>query len=136
MSEGDWKSIRGFLVKHHVLWDAEGVYLVDSGFIGGEAEIEHRMRVLGRSMSDIQALVLTHGHLDHILNANALKEKTGCRVFAPKKDRRYLAGFQRYQGWYRLTGWAEALGKVVLNHSSTADPVENLRAMRSLGNAL
>ncbi len=38
----------------------------------------------------IAAIVLTHGHFDHILGVDALREKAGCKVYAPLPEKELL----------------------------------------------
>ncbi len=39
----------------------------------------------------VVGIVLTHGHFDHILGVDALKEKAGCKVYAPQTEEKLLA---------------------------------------------
>ncbi len=38
----------------------------------------------------VVGIVLTHGHFDHIMGVDALKEKAGCRVYAPLPEKELL----------------------------------------------
>lgn len=100
----------------HLLYDPDGVYLVDGGFLGAVRRIERALRRLDRGWPDVRAVLLTHGHLDHSLNLAGLKERSGARVFAPAADREHLAGRHPYRGASRFCGWAEALGRATLGY--------------------
>ena len=51
--------------------------LIDAGVAGSEAVISAYMKKLGRDISEIKALFLTHAHPDHIGAAAAIKEISG-----------------------------------------------------------
>ncbi|MGH2429696.1 MAG: MBL fold metallo-hydrolase [Candidatus Limnocylindria bacterium] len=44
----------------------QGVTLIDAGMIGARRAIERRLRAIGRSLDDVERIVCTHGHPDHI----------------------------------------------------------------------
>lgn len=64
--------------------------LIDAGVAGSEAVISTYMKKLGRDISDIKALFLTHAHPDHIGAAAAIKEISGCEVYASEKEIRWI----------------------------------------------
>ncbi|MGZ5371356.1 MBL fold metallo-hydrolase, partial [Aeromicrobium sp.] len=57
----------------HVCWvliiDGDGVTLVDTGFPGDKERVIASLGKLGRSPADVDAVVLTHAHPDHIGSA-------------------------------------------------------------------
>ena len=64
--------------------------LIDAGVAGSEAVISAYMKKLGRDISEIKALFLTHAHPDHIGAAAAIKEISGCEVYASEREIRWI----------------------------------------------
>ena len=63
-----------------------GCYLIDSGVAGTEVLVAEYMNSIGKTMSDISGMFLTHSHPDHIGAANQIKIQSKCKVYAPKKE--------------------------------------------------
>ena len=61
----------------------ESCYLIDSGVSGSETIIDEYLHSIGRNMSDIKGIFLTHAHPDHIGGAAEIKRITDCKVYAP-----------------------------------------------------
>jgi len=53
--------------------------LIDAGKSG--SEIETRMRRLGRSLEDVDGIVITHGHNDHISGTGVLSRRFGIPLY-------------------------------------------------------
>lgn len=73
-------------VKRYVniyLITGEHCYLIDSGVSGFEKIIEEYLHSIGRDMSDIKGIFLTHSHPDHVGGAAAIKRITNCKIYAP-----------------------------------------------------
>lgn len=99
----------------YVLRDVSGLYLLDAGFIGGRALLRHALRRRGWSAEPIRGIIVSHGHLDHILNVAPLARESGAWVAAPRLDAEHYAGLPRYGGWARVTGWLEDAGRPLLS---------------------
>ena len=65
-------------------------YLIDAGVAGCEKIIGSYMKKLGRSLSEIKALFLTHAHPDHIGGAAQLKRISGCKIYASDIERKWI----------------------------------------------
>jgi len=66
--------------------------LVDTGFKGRARQILRKVRQLGFSPSDIDSIIITHHHADHIGSLAKLKKSTGAKVLAHPADARYING--------------------------------------------
>lgn len=64
----------------------EGITLIDAGLPGHWHDLHRELEQLGRPMSDIRGLVLTHGDGDHIGFAERLRVEAGVPVFIHSAD--------------------------------------------------
>src|SRR5262245_51836506 len=65
---------------------SEGLVLIDSGIEANAALITEQLRELGLDPSQLRAVLLTHGHADHVLGAERLRSNTGAKVYAGRPD--------------------------------------------------
>ena len=72
--------------------EAESLYLIDSGVFGCEKQIKDYVDSIGRDISEIKGIFLTHAHPDHIGSAAWFQENTGCKIYASEGDFYKLAG--------------------------------------------
>jgi hydroxyacylglutathione hydrolase len=74
------------------LWILVGrrIVVIDSGVAGCAETLGAYLRGLGRSPQEIDWLLLTHGHPDHIGAAAAVVEASGCRVAAHGAERSWI----------------------------------------------
>ena len=100
-------------VKRYVfvyLIEAKSCYLVDSGVSGSEKQIAQYMRTIGRDISEVKAVFLTHAHPDHIGTAAWFQEHTGAKIYASQGERRWIENIDlQYQerpipNFYKLAG--------------------------------
>jgi glyoxylase-like metal-dependent hydrolase (beta-lactamase superfamily II) len=61
------------------------VTLIDCGFYGHRRYLDRWLRETGRWVSDVEAVVITHGHADHLGFAATLSD-VGVPVFVPRGD--------------------------------------------------
>jgi len=59
---------------------ADRLALIDSGLHGGLPSLKQGFRELGHDYADLDLLLLTHEHMDHIGNNGWLRENTSCRI--------------------------------------------------------
>lgn len=59
---------------------ADRIALIDSGLYGGLPALEQAFEELGIARKDLDLLLLTHEHMDHVGNNGWLKAETGCEI--------------------------------------------------------
>lgn len=104
----------------YLLEDDNGCALIDTGLIGEVGAIRRKMKKLGRPMTDIKWILLTHGHLDHAGNLHQLKKETGATVYGHPLEQQHINGEFPYSGIARFCGWLEAMGQFVLRYKPVA----------------
>ena len=110
----DLVAVRSWLTVTHLLVDGDRLILVDTGLFGDFPQIQAAVAALGRQPSDLKAILVTHGHLDHTGNAARLQRWSGASVYAPAADRAHVAGTHPYRGASRGCGWLEQAGRVAM----------------------
>lgn len=111
----DVLQVRTPALNFYVLRDASGLYLLDSGFIGGRFFLQRALRQRGWEREPIRGIIVTHGHLDHILNVSTIALETGAWIAAPRLDAAHYSGHPHYLGWARVTGCLESIGRPILS---------------------
>jgi glyoxylase-like metal-dependent hydrolase (beta-lactamase superfamily II) len=77
-----------------LLADGAGVTLVDTGFPGDRERVIASLSQIGRSPADVDAVVLTHAHPDHVGNAEYFRSQEGKPVWVHKQEEAYATGKQ------------------------------------------
>lgn len=74
------------LVNAYLIADGGGVTIVDAGLPGYWSDLTSELAAMGRSLEDIRAIVLTHGHSDHIGFAEKARKERGVSVSVHEAD--------------------------------------------------
>ncbi len=70
----------------HIITRAWGVVIVDAGMPRQAQRILAKLRALGHAPQDVRLILLTHGHIDHVGSAPALKRLTGAPIALHRGD--------------------------------------------------
>jgi glyoxylase-like metal-dependent hydrolase (beta-lactamase superfamily II) len=103
--------IQSLFVSCHLLVAGREAVLIDTGLFGDAGRIRRLVGRLGLEPAAIQAVLLTHGHLDHAGNAAWVKAWSGARIFAHPAEQLHLDAAFPYQGVNRWCGRLEAVGR-------------------------
>jgi glyoxylase-like metal-dependent hydrolase (beta-lactamase superfamily II) len=92
LAEGVWRiPTMGDFVNSFAFVDADGtVTLLDAGLRGATRRIVAGLGAMGASPADVERIVVTHAHLDHIGSADAVRRRTGASVHAHHEDADYV----------------------------------------------
>ena len=69
----------------------DGLVLIDTGVPGSGGQIISAVRSLGRDISDLRHILVTHCHPDHAGGLAELKKATGARVYMHRRDAMLVA---------------------------------------------
>jgi glyoxylase-like metal-dependent hydrolase (beta-lactamase superfamily II) len=98
----------------HLLVDDAGAVLIDTGLIGEPWQICRRLRRLGLAPENVKAILLTHGHLDHVGNLAWAKAWSGAAIYAHPLEQAHINGTYPYSGLTRWCDRLEQAGRFVL----------------------
>jgi glyoxylase-like metal-dependent hydrolase (beta-lactamase superfamily II) len=76
----------GGLVNAYLVADGGGVTIIDAGLPGYWSALPAELASMGRSLADVRAIVLTHGHSDHIGFAERARKERGVPVSVHELD--------------------------------------------------
>ncbi|MDR6970583.1 MBL fold metallo-hydrolase [Leifsonia shinshuensis] len=74
------------IIAVHLIVTDEGMTLIDTGLPGHYADLTRELAALGRPLSDIKGIVLTHGDSDHTGFAERLRSELGIPVYVGSGD--------------------------------------------------
>ncbi len=108
--------IRGFMGFCHILIDKskESAIVIDTGLFGEFWAIKLALKAHRILPSKVEAILLTHGHLDHSGNLSFLKNYTNAPVYAHLYDQNIINGTNDYKGTNVWCGRLEAMGRKLL----------------------
>lgn len=90
VTKGVWRAGTRWVNWYLVDVGNEGCVLIDAGFPAYQRHLAHSLLQAGKEPSDVRALVLTHGHIDHVGMAPYLADR-GVPVFLHQNDARLAA---------------------------------------------
>lgn len=74
----------------YLITTEKGHIILDAGFAETVPMVEANVKKLGFELSDVKILLNNHAHSDHAGGLALLKEKSGAKLYAPKKQAKQL----------------------------------------------
>lgn len=92
--------------------------LVDTGLPYSLEALEETLKGINREMSDIELILHTHGHVDHIGSTARIKQTSPkAIVSAHDADESLFDGCYQYRGWNRVGGLLDKTARLALKIS-------------------
>lgn len=82
-------------INYYVIEEGGRLTLVDAGLPGYALFLLDFLSASGHALDDVEAVVLTHGHVDHVGFAERLRAAEGSRVLVHEADGPLVAGTER-----------------------------------------
>jgi glyoxylase-like metal-dependent hydrolase (beta-lactamase superfamily II) len=82
-------------VNWYVVEDGDGLAVVDAGLPQYWDQLPAALTAMGRRLSDVQAVVLTHNHYDHLGCAERVRAESGGRAYIHPADAAVARGDER-----------------------------------------
>lgn len=115
---GPDKTVERFVYAY--LLDGDRLSLIDTGVAEAETTISTALRDVGKKITDIQTVILTHSHPDHIGLASVIQRLSGAQVCAHPNERAWIEDTERQVRERPVPGFAELVtGSVAVNCSLT-----------------
>ena len=74
------------LVNWYLLEEDGRITVIDAGLPAYRPQLDDALGQIGRSIEDVEAVVLTHAHIDHIGFAQLLQDERGTPVYAHEAE--------------------------------------------------
>jgi glyoxylase-like metal-dependent hydrolase (beta-lactamase superfamily II) len=113
--------LRGRLAHHYALFapspEKGGIVLLDGGFLSSTRKRWlPEFEKLGFAPEQVEAILVSHGHIDHTLNLAEWKRLTGARIYAPAMDQTHLEGTFPYTGVAKACGILGAAARTLFRY--------------------
>jgi hydroxyacylglutathione hydrolase len=70
------------------------ITLIDTGVKGSEIKIFNYIKENQREIAEIETIILSHSHPDHIGSAAKIKDITGCNIFAHEGEKKWIENIE------------------------------------------
>ncbi|MEW5913715.1 MAG: MBL fold metallo-hydrolase [Thermodesulfobacteriota bacterium] len=101
VSEGMFFIQRGWLNANHLVCTGSPRALIDTAYIRDKAETEALIAQCGLAVEDVELIISTHAHCDHI-GANAeFQRRSGCTIAMHEVDRHFIQQRNDWATWWR-----------------------------------
>jgi len=70
--------------------DAERLCLIDTGVAGAQDVISKALQKTGKDLSEVEVIILTHSHPDHIGAASLIRRQSGAQVWAHPNEQEWI----------------------------------------------
>lgn len=91
----------------------EKITLVDTGVKDSEEKIFAYIVKNGRSYSEIETVILSHSHPDHIGSAARIKELTGCKILAHPAEKTWIENIATQEKERPVPGFSNLVDRSV-----------------------
>jgi hydroxyacylglutathione hydrolase len=92
---------RGFLNANHFVYRSENPTLIDTAYIAGYDETTGLIEQLDVKLSDVELIVSTHCHCDHIGGNKRIQDQSGCDIALHKIGKYFIDTRDDWATWWQ-----------------------------------
>jgi hydroxyacylglutathione hydrolase len=94
--------------------------LIDTGVAGAESLISTALQRIGKELSDINVIIFTHSHPDHIGSASVIQSRSGAQMWAHQNEQKWIENTQLQELERPVPGFAQLVsGPVIIDRLLT-----------------
>jgi glyoxylase-like metal-dependent hydrolase (beta-lactamase superfamily II) len=109
---------RGWLNANHLVFTASPKTLIDTAYIRDKAETESLIAQCGLDIEEVELIVNTHAHCDHIGGNAEFQRRSGCQVVLHEVDRWFVDQKNAMATWW---GYYQQDAEFFPTHGSLTD---------------
>lgn len=120
----------------------EKITLIDTGVKGSADKIFNYIKENSRDITDIETIILSHSHPDHIGSVAEIKKITGCRILAHEREKGWIEDIKIQVKERPVPGFFDLVDEPVLidgflehDQKVKADEAISLRIIHSPGHS-
>ena len=92
---------RGYLNGNHFVYKGNPPILIDTAYIADFSATESIINDLGVKLFDIQLIISTHTHCDHIGGNKFIQEKSGCDIALHRIGKYFIDTYDDWSMWWK-----------------------------------
>jgi hydroxyacylglutathione hydrolase len=92
---------RGWLNANHFVFNGREKVLIDTGYIGDFKETRRFIQDLGVDLREVDRIVSTHSHCDHIGGNKRIQDLSGCKIAMHRIDKFFIDSRNDWATWWR-----------------------------------
>lgn len=122
----------------YLLVEGDGLTIIDAGLPFAAARIERQLKQAGYDPADVQRILVTHAHTDHVGGLENLVRITGAEVIAHEIEKPYIEGradILRPGGATQKPSWAVPVDRTVADGEIIEEIEGGLQVLHTPGHA-
>ena len=92
---------RGFLNGNHLVYRSDNPILIDTAYIADFDETAGLIAQLGVHLSDVQLIISTHCHCDHVGGNKRIQDQSGCDIALHKIGKHFIDTRNDWATWWK-----------------------------------
>ena len=95
---------RGYLNANHFVFRSKKPVLIDTAYIADFDDTRKLIQALGVKLSEINLIISTHSHSDHIGGNKLIQDESGCEIAIHKIGKHFIDTRDDWATWWRYYG--------------------------------